>query len=131
MTESADVFSARVVTKPWGSEHVFAEYPGLYVGKIIHVHAGHGLSLQYHRSKTETITIVQGVADVDYGDSSDALESRRLQVGDTIHLPAGVVHRLTAVDDVVFAEVSTAAPGWEHDVERLEDRYGRAGTSAP
>ena len=35
------------------------------------------------------------------------------------------------VTDIVFAESSTAAEGWNTDVVRLEDRYGRSGTSAP
>jgi len=28
-------------------------------------------------------------------------------------------------------EASTAAPGWREDVVRLDDRYGRLGTTAP
>ena len=56
---------------------------------------------------------------------------RTLQVGDVAHLPPGALHRLTAVSDVVFAEASSAAPGWREDVVRLADRYGRDGTSTP
>jgi len=41
------------------------------------------------------------------------------------------VHRITAVVDLLFAEVSSAAPGWRDDVVRLADRYGRDGTTAP
>jgi hypothetical protein len=38
------------------------------------------------------------------------------------------VHRVTALEDTLVIEVST--PELE-DVIRLEDRYGREGTSAP
>jgi hypothetical protein len=41
------------------------------------------------------------------------------------------VHRITAITDIVFAEASTAGPGWREDVVRLDDKYGRAGTTAP
>ena len=51
--------------------------------------------------------------------------------GDTVHVPATVVHRITAVTDVVLVEASTAGVGWQHDVVRLADDYGRDGTSAP
>jgi mannose-6-phosphate isomerase len=48
-----------------------------------------------------------------------------------VHVPAAVLHRITALSDLLFAEASTAAPGWREDVVRLSDRYGRSGTAAP
>jgi hypothetical protein len=48
-----------------------------------------------------------------------------------MHVPALVLHRVTAITDVVFAEASTAGQGWRDDVVRVADRYGRSGTSAP
>ena len=59
------------------------------------------------------------------------LSSQHFGPGDTIHLPPGAVHRVTAITDLTFAEASTAAAGWREDVVRLEDKYGRSGTSAP
>jgi hypothetical protein len=38
---------------------------------------------------------------------------------------------MTALTDLVFVEASTADEGWREDVVRLEDKYGRAGTSTP
>ena len=130
MSEQANIYPAREVTKPWGSELIFAEIDDVYVGKIIRVNAGESLSLQFHDKKMETICVVSGVAAVDSGASEEKLERRELVVGDTIHLPAGALHRITATEDLVFAEVSTAFTGWRTDVVRLEDRYGRTGTSA-
>ncbi len=127
----AEVYRAARQDKPWGHELIFAAVDDRYVGKIIHVNAGQSLSLQYHQEKEETISVIAGEALFQYGPSSDQLTDRHFGPGDTIHLPAGVLHRITAVSDLDFAEASTAYPGWREDVVRLEDRYGRTGTSAP
>jgi mannose-6-phosphate isomerase len=127
----AQVYRAARQDKPWGYELIFAAMEGKYIGKVIHVNAGGSLSLQYHHEKEETISVVSGEALIQYGPSADRLTDRRFGPGDTIHLVPGVLHRITAISDLDFAEVSTASPGWREDVVRLEDRYGRAGTTAP
>ena len=127
----ATIYRAQEQAKPWGHEQIFAAAEGKYIGKIIHVTAGHSLSLQYHEHKDETICLISGEAEIQYGPKGGELTTRRFGPGDTIHLPAGAVHRVTALSDIVFAEASTAPPGWREDVVRLEDAYGRTGTSAP
>jgi mannose-6-phosphate isomerase len=127
----AEVYQAPRQDKPWGHEVIFAGLDGKYVGKIIHVTAGHALSLQYHRQKEETISVLSGAALIEHGPSAEDLASQHFGPGDTIHLPPGAVHRITAITDLTFAEASTAAPGWREDVVRLEDKYGRTGTTAP
>jgi mannose-6-phosphate isomerase len=128
---SAEVYQAPRQDKPWGHEVIFAAIEGKYAGKIIHVIAAHALSLQYHLQKDETISVLSGAAVIEHGPSADALTSQHFGPGDTIHLPVGTVHRITAITDLTFAETSTADPGWREDVVRLEDKYGRTGTSAP
>jgi len=118
------------VPKPWGEEVLFA-HTGRYAGKILRIRAGESLSLQYHEHKEETICLISGEADIQYGALGSELTVRRFGPGDTIHLLPGAVHRVTAISDIVFAEASTAPPGWREDVVRLEDAYGRTGTSAP
>jgi len=127
----ADVYRAARQDKPWGHELIFAVNEGRYIGKIIHINAGESLSLQYHRAKEETISVIAGEALIEHGPAADRLTGERFGPGDTIHLPPGVLHRITAISDIDFAEASTADPGWREDVVRLEDRYGRAGTTAP
>ena len=127
----AEVYQAPRQDKPWGHEVIFAGLDGKYVGKIIHVTAGHALSLQYHRQKEETISVLAGAALIEHGASAGDLASQHFGPGDTIHLPPGAVHRITAITDLTFAEASTAEPGWREDVVRLEDKYGRTGTTAP
>ena len=48
-----------------------------------------------------------------------------------MHVLPGMLHRLRAIKDSVLVEASTAGPGWREDVVRIEDRYGRLGTTAP
>jgi mannose-6-phosphate isomerase-like protein (cupin superfamily) len=127
----AEVYQAPRQDKPWGHEVIFAARDGKYVGKVIHVVAGHSLSLQYHNEKEETISVLSGAATVEHGPSADQLTSQQFGPGDTIHLLPGTLHRITAITDLTFAEASTAAPGWREDVVRLEDKYGRTGTTAP
>jgi len=127
----AEVYRAARQDKPWGHELIFAALEGRYIGKVIHVNAGESLSLQYHQEKEETISVISGEALIEYGTSADHLTDQHFTAGDTIHLPPGVLHRITAVSDLDFAEASTAQPGWREDVVRLEDRYGRTGTTAP
>jgi mannose-6-phosphate isomerase len=128
---AAEIYQAPRQEKPWGHEVIFAVLEGHYAGKIIHVVAGHALSLQYHHQKDETISVLSGAGLFEYGPAADNLSSQHFGAGDTIHLPPGTVHRITAITDLTFAETSTAAPGWREDVVRLEDNYGRTGTSAP
>ena len=107
--------------KPWGYELLWAR-TDRYVGKIIHVNAGHALSLQYHNQKTETIYLASGklLYEIQEGEQ---LVPKQLSPGDRIHVPAGTVHRMTAIEDSDIFEVSTPEID---DVVRLEDRYGRA-----
>ena len=126
-----EIITAPVQDKPWGHEVVFAGGENHYVGKLITVTAGHALSLQFHDQKDETIMILTGEAILEHGPSADQLRTRVMRPGHTVHLAPSVLHRITAVTEVVFVEASTAGEGWRDDVVRLSDRYGRAGTVAP
>ena len=127
MTERYRV-SPRRVEKPWGWELVWAETDE-YVGKLIFVRAGESLSLQYHEVKDEAWLVREGIARLELGEAGGArLETGELREGDALRFPPRTLHRLTAVEDTLVVEVST--PHLD-DVVRVEDRYGRAGTSAP
>jgi mannose-6-phosphate isomerase len=119
----------RFVEKPWGSEEVFAE-TDRYVGKILTVRAGHALSMQYHTVKDETMRVLEGKCELHVGHEpgSRELEVVEMVPGTSIRIRPGVVHRLVALSDVRIVEVSTPDL---NDVVRLDDRYGREGTSAP
>lgn len=113
--------SCRRVDKPWGYELIWADTPG-YVGKVLHVEAGHALSLQYHEVKDETIHLLSGEMTFMAGPSVDELEEVRLRQGESFRVTPGTVHRMIAVTDCDILEAST---NHLDDVVRLEDRYGR------
>ena len=115
----------RRVEKPWGYELIWAEAAG-YVGKILHIKAGQKLSRQYHNRKEETFLVQTGEMDLEIG-TGDELRTIRMKALDTFHCVPKTVHRMVAVTDVDVVEVST--PELD-DVVRLEDAYGREGTSA-
>jgi mannose-6-phosphate isomerase-like protein (cupin superfamily) len=143
------------VPKPWGHETIWAK-TDRYVGKIIHIRAGHALSVQYHNRKDETVYLLSG--ELKYWVQSSHSQSPmphapgphrtagtgetpvagrspipdmadvRLKVGDAFRITPGTIHYMEAVTDCDILEVST--PELD-DVVRLKDRYGREGTNAP
>ena len=121
-------FEPRKVEKPWGHELIWAESER-YVGKVLFVKAGESLSLQFHRVKDESWLVQEGRAKLELGSAGDAV--LRVEVvgpGATFRFRPGTVHRVTALEDTTIIEVSTTELD---DVIRLEDRYGREGTSEP
>ena len=110
------------IDKPWGYELHWA-ITDRYVGKVLHVNAGHALSLQYHHHKDETIFLWSGklLFEIQQAGSSD-LVKREMLPGESVHITPHTIHRMTAIQDSDIFEVST--PELD-DVVRLEDRYGR------
>jgi mannose-6-phosphate isomerase-like protein (cupin superfamily) len=118
------------VPKPWGHETIWAR-SDRYVGKILHINAGHELSVQFHYKKDETIYLLSGeiIYRVQKDPSQkDRLEDVKLEVGESFRITPGTVHQMVAVTDCDVLEVSTPEVD---DVVRLSDKYGREGTSAP
>ena len=118
----------RTVPKPWGHEIIWA-HTDRYVGKILHVKAGEKLSIQYHERKDETVYLLRG--EMKYwvqlpGDTE--LRDQRLVAGQSFRITPFTIHAIEAVTDIDVLEAST--PELD-DVVRLQDRYGREGTSAP
>jgi mannose-6-phosphate isomerase len=126
MNDFSSVRDIRRVPKPWGYELIFA-HTDRYVGKILHINKGESLSLQYHEMKDETLYVVDGELRLTVERDGDRRELM-LRKGEAFHIPPRLIHRMEAVVDTDVAEVST--PELD-DVIRLEDRYGRAGTSKP
>jgi len=108
------------VNKPWGYELRWAK-TDRYIGKVIHIDAGHALSLQYHNVKDETILVWSGRLLFEI-ENAGKRTTREMKPGDHAHIKPGTTHRMTAIEESDVFEVST--PELE-DVVRLEDRYGR------
>ena len=114
----------RTVDKPWGHELIWA-HTDRYVGKILHINAGHALSLQYHVQKDETIHVLAGRMRFEHFGEGEEPRAVDLAPGQSFHITPGLRHRMVALSDCDILEAST--PELD-DVVRLEDRYGRAGT---
>lgn len=111
----------RRVDKPWGHELWFA-HTDRYAGKLLHVKAGHRLSLQYHEDKDESSYLLSGRLLLIQGDSADQLAESEIEPGGLWRNEPGTVHTIEALEDSIVVEVSTPEVD---DVVRLDDRYGR------
>ncbi|MBS0559368.1 MAG: phosphomannose isomerase type II C-terminal cupin domain [Proteobacteria bacterium] len=109
-------------TRPWGDWRVVDCGPG-FVVKRIRVTPGHVLSLQRHKHRAEQWIVVAGTARVTRND-----EVFDLHPGEAARIGLGDIHRVAnpGTDTLEFVEVQTGALLSEDDIERLEDRYGRA-----
>jgi mannose-6-phosphate isomerase-like protein (cupin superfamily) len=123
MTETGE----RRVPKPWGHELVWAE-TDRYVGKILVIEAGKRLSLQYHEQKDESILVISGRLRLHLEADDGAMTVIELGPGEHRRVPVGRRHRFEAIERTELVEVSSPET-W--DVVRVEDDYGREGTSDP
>jgi mannose-6-phosphate isomerase len=119
-------FEPERVDKPWGYELIWALSDD-YCGKILCVRAGESLSLQFHKIKDESWYVLDGRAEVELGaPGQSVLDDEVVQAGAAFRFRPGTVHRVRALEDTRILEVST--PHLD-DIVRLEDTYGREGTT--
>jgi len=126
MAAGRDLRAGRV-EKPWGHELIWA-HTDRYVGKILVIEAGQRLSLQRHEIKDESILVMSGRLRLTLEDDDGEVRVDELGPGDHRRVETGRIHRYEAIDRCELVEVST--PELD-DVVRLEDDFGREGTSAP
>ena len=147
------------VSKPWGHETIWAK-TDRYVGKVLHIKAGHALSVQYHKQKDETVYLLSGqlkywVQTEVKGQRPEARGTmaagphRTAGTGETpvagrqaipdmtdVNLRVGDAFRITPgtihyMEAVTDCDILEVSTAELDDVVRLKDRYGREGTSAP
>lgn len=111
------------VEKPWGHEIIWTPDDAPATGKLLHILAGHRLSLQYHDAKRETLYLSSGQVMITLTDHADALVELPMEQGKGYHIMPGQVHRMTAVTDSDVFESSTPEIG---NTFRLQDDAGRA-----
>ena len=117
----------RRVPKPWGHELIWTQTER-YVGKLIVIEAGKRLSLQKHVRKDESILVIAGRMVLSLENADGSIEQIEMGPGDHRRVPTGRIHRFEAIELTELVEVST--PELD-DVIRIEDDFGRQGTSAP
>lgn len=118
---SVEPFIPREVgPRDWGREILVAQMPEM-IAKVLLMKAGTAGGLQYHRRKVEAFFLDEGQAYVDYDAGDGKLTRLVMAPGMTIQVPAGAPHRVTALTDCKFFEVSTPIFG---DRVRCEAEYG-------
>ncbi len=125
MTMDDTAAGARRVPKPWGHELIWA-HTDRYVGKVLVIETGKRLSLQRHEVKDETIYVLSGRLLLQLEDDAGEVRVEELGPGEFRRVATGRIHRYEAIERVELMEVST--PELD-DVVRLEDDFGREGTS--
>jgi mannose-1-phosphate guanylyltransferase/mannose-6-phosphate isomerase len=117
--------SHREVFRPWGS-YDSIEMGDRFQVKRLTVKPGGQLSLQLHHHRAEHWVVVSGTARVTRGDEVFLLEEN-----ESAYIPVGVQHRVENPGKIPLhiIEVQSGSYLGEDDIVRLEDRYGREGTS--
>lgn len=114
-----------ITEKPWGSETLWA-HTEHYVGKILMVHCGEELSIQYHNQKDETMFVLTGQGMIKFyemeGDRPVLSAIHAVRMGDTVHIPPKQIHSVEAITDMEILEAST---NHLDDLVRVRDRYNR------
>jgi len=124
---SGSASRGRRVEKPWGHELIWAE-TDRYAGKILVIETGRRLSLQYHVRKQESIFVISGRLRLHLEGDDGEIRTQELGPGETRLVPVGRIHRFEAIERVELVEVSS--PELD-DVVRVEDDFGRQGTTTP
>lgn len=109
-----------IVSKPWGEE-VWICVNEHYALKKITLLKGHRTSLQYHDYKVEHSYLLSGKIQVESRVHGSPVIDEYVP-GDVWGFKPTEIHRVVAVEDSVFIEVSTP---FLDDVIRVEDDYKR------
>lgn len=114
----------KVMDKPWGNERILEHINDKYTIKILIIKPGQETSLQFHKTKTETMLCISGSGVIEYKEENDKLKTEEFKVGRYITLHSFVIHRVknTSNKDLIIIECATSELD---DVVRLEDKYGR------
>ncbi len=108
--------------RPWGSYTSLIESESWQV-KILKIKPFASLSLQLHHHRSEHWVVVNGTAKVEI----DGLESTLVK-NQSIFVPLGLKHRLSNPKNIPLEiiEVQNGIYLGEDDIERFDDKYGRA-----
>jgi mannose-1-phosphate guanylyltransferase/mannose-6-phosphate isomerase len=116
----------REVFRPWGSYDSIEAGPRFQV-KRLKVKPGAVLSLQLHHHRAEHWVVVSGTARITRGDEVFLLEENQ-----STYIPIGVRHRIENPGKIALhiIEIQSGSYLGEDDIVRLEDQYGRQGTTS-
>ena len=111
-----------VIKKPWGHEYLAYENDevGLW---FLHINKNHQTSMHQHPKKTTGLVVLDGEVEVSF-----LADSRKLSAPSKVMIRRGLFHSTKALSEsALIFEIET--PKDKHDLVRLNDSYGRAGSS--
>jgi len=110
------------IIRPWGRYRILEVGPRFKIKSIV-VNVGAMLSLQRHIHRTEHWVVIHGIAQVTIGEKTFFVHE-----GESTFVPKSTLHRLGNPGKVPLEiiEVENGEYVGEDDIERIEDRYGRA-----
>lgn len=109
------------IHRPWGYYECIAEGEN-YLVKRITVKPNELLSVQSHKHRSETWTVIKGIATVLKNN-----EYYTLKIGETVEIPIESVHSLinSTNEEIQIVEVQLGKILSEDDITRYQDKYGR------
>jgi mannose-6-phosphate isomerase-like protein (cupin superfamily) len=98
----------KLVPKGWGYE-LWITNTEKYCGKLLHIVKRKKLSWHYHNLKDEVMYVQSGCICIIFGHDKDInnADDRVLWAGDSVHIPAGLIHRILAFETSEVFEFST------------------------
>lgn len=103
------------INKNWGTEYLLAK-TNQYALKRLEIDPEKSISLQYHKLKHETLHIVQGHGLARIGDII-----KEITVGDTLIIPPGVIHQVSAAAGIIPLIVIEGSTSELNDVVHVEE----------
>ncbi len=114
--------------KPWGREITWTGFSGVH-GKLLFIRAGERTSFKYNKSKSEVLTLREGIAEVIFGDEMSLedpighpMQRETLMPGDSLLVQSLCPYRITAVEDCEIIEIGNDSGD---KPIMIEDDYGR------
>ena len=104
------------VEKPWGHELFIGPVSDKFM-KIIYIRKGWKTSKHYHKTRDETLILLDGTLDFDFKGTI-----KRMVPYDHVSVHPNAVHQLIAIQDCRILEITSSLEG---DVWRVKDPYGR------
>jgi mannose-1-phosphate guanylyltransferase/mannose-6-phosphate isomerase len=117
-----EVHEHTTIIRPWGTYRILEESSRFKIKSIV-VNVGAVLSLQRHMHRTEHWVVTCGTAQVTIGEKTFFVHE-----GESTFVPKSTLHRLGNPGQIPLEiiEVSNGEYVGEDDIERFEDKYGRA-----
>jgi len=115
-------FQSLIVNKPWGYEYLMYKNEKVEVWSLF-IRSGASTSTHCHPNKKTGLIAVEGVAEF-----STLGETLTLQKFDAVMIDQGVFHATRALSPQGVHVIEVETPPAKHDLLRVHDQYGRAGT---